>query len=335
MDRLSQNADSIQAALQNHAGVILQRLQSRAAKTHATSMQAVLEATPQDVQIRALSVQGLSKKTYEIRIGDYTAILSVFTVHSRALERTPYQERLAFRRFLRAGGVATPGKIGSPFDMPGVQGKCELTEMQPGYQKARGSEHTETELASLGDTMGRMHTMGRFAAPFSLRGVMREFKLRKKGLPYGYVHNDFIPGNIFFDPETHKVCGVIDFEWAQKRPFAAEIVNCLRSQAIDVTDHGDGIHVCYNPRKAQIILDAYEKHRTLTEREMQEIERLLPKWLREEQQYFNEHTTAARKNLEAAPLGTPAQEMPTARHVAYVLHRNSTQQSDASQGILR
>lgn len=293
------------AAVCAHKATLLQRLQTRAEKTGDPAMQPVLHATCDDVRIEPIGAQGSSKHTYRIQIGDYKAILGVFITKdpSSNWKRASFENRVAFRRHLRAQGVPIPGKIGSPFYLEGVPGACELTEYVAGYQKKRGDLFTDDELRSIGDTLGRMHMANDFRPKFTLASLRDGARLVRDyvpGVSFGYTHGDFSHGNIVFDSDNHKINGLIDFEFARHMRFVDELAYCLRCYATDANQTPNGVHLRINPERRDMLLGAYEAHRPLPPAERRELEHVIPKQLAIEARYWNNRMQDA-----------PAQEAPS------------------------
>lgn len=285
------------AAISAHKATLLQRLQTRAEKTGDPAMLPVLHATCEDVRITPVGTQGSSKQTYRIQVGDYNAILAVFITNGSANDwkRATFENRVAFRRHLRGHGVPIPGKIGSPFHLEGVPGACELTEYVAGYQKKRGDLFTDEELHSIGDTLGRMHIANDFRPKFTLASLRDGARLVRDyvpGVSFGYTHGDFSHGNIVFDADSHRISGLIDFEFARHMRFVDEIAYCLRCYATDADQTPHGLHLHVNPERARVLLAAYEAHRPLPVAEQRELERVIPKQLAIEARYWNQQKDA-------------------------------------------
>lgn len=296
------------AAVSAHKAALLERLQTRAEKTGDPAMRHILDATADDVHIEAIGTQGTSKHSYRIEIGGYKAILAVFVDKDAGgnWKRASFDNRIAFRRHLRTQGVPVPGKIGSPFHLAGVPGACELTEYVAGYQKKRGDLFTDSELQSIGDTLGRMHNAGDFRPRMSLASLRDGVRLVRDyvpGVAYGYTHGDFSHGNIVFDPNTGQISGLIDFECARHMRFVDEIAYCLRCYASDAEQTPDGVHIRVNPDRARVLLHAYEAHRPLSPEEKRELDRVIPKQLAIERRCWNEQMRAQQAHQESPEFG--------------------------------
>lgn len=326
-------ADDDLAAIRAHKATLLQRLQTRAEKTGDPAMQHILEAKPSDVHIEALSTQGCSKQTYRVTIGDYKAILSVFKPlewHNRP--RTTYANRLEFRRHLRAHGIPVPGKIGRPFELDTVIGKCELAEFTDGYTKNHGESLTDDEIKSIGDMLGRLHAASGFRPQPSVSGAISFIHDRIKGMkayagsvPRGFTHGDLAHGNIIFDNTTHKIAGVIDFERARNMRLVDELAYCLRSYTSDITPSDTGTYIAINPHKRKVLLDCYEKYRPLSEREIHELERVIPKQLAIEARYWKNPILASPPIAQLPPEADMREEKthPTPAFLAALLEDSS------------
>jgi homoserine kinase type II len=85
-------------------------------------------------------------------------------------------------------------------------------------------------------------------------------------LPRGVIHADIFPDNVFFTGDT--VSGVIDFYFACTDAFAYDLAIVINAWCFD----GDGI---YDATRQQALIEGYEKHRTLSDREMHALPILL------------------------------------------------------------
>lgn len=251
-----------------HAHQILQMWQEHV-RTHPESpQQAVLQANDNDVKLSLFGSQGSSRLTFLVEAAGEQAILSVNIPNPQRLyPRASHTNRIEFRQHLRERGIPIPEKIGTPFTLPELPYQCEMTCFCHGYQLRSGVQPTDTELLTIADVMGRIHTSG--YQPKGLHAPLRQAGVLLRQLPHGFVHGDLSRGNLIFDPETHRLNGLIDFEWAQDKCFVDELSRVLRHYALVPQQTPEGTTVVYAPERVKLFLDAYEKHRPLTSAEKQ------------------------------------------------------------------
>ena len=82
-----------------------------------------------------------------------------------------------------------------------------------------------------------------------------------KNIPYGIIHADLFPDNIFF--KNNKLSGIIDFYFSCNDFYAFEIAICLNALCFE----GKNENLSFNVTKAKKFIDGYSKIRKLGEDE--------------------------------------------------------------------
>jgi len=77
-------------------------------------------------------------------------------------------------------------------------------------------------------------------------------------LPFGVIHADLFPDNVFFD--KGKLCGLIDFYFACEDMLAYDLGICFNAWGFER-------HVSFNITKARLMVKGYEEVRPLTDAE--------------------------------------------------------------------
>lgn len=280
-----QPLDPVTASVLRHRDVLLAQLKARAEHTHEPDRAQVLAATPEALTITPNSNQGTSKRSFLVELGDRQAMLSVFVPNpGRGVRRLPFDDRLEYRRELRQAGLPIPGKIGRPFQLPGLPYPCELTEFVPGYTVPRKAPFTLEQVRAVGNALGAIHAC-EFKPKSSPTLLDRTAAFR--GLPHGFVHGDLSPGNLIFDKQSHALNGVIDFEWAGDKCLLDDLVRTMRFYIPDKTQEADGLKIAADAEKTKAFLDAYEHWRPLTPKEQELLPKFLEQALQREQGYWD------------------------------------------------
>jgi hypothetical protein len=173
-----------------------------------------------------------------------------------ALKRGSYPSIIEFQRFLNDGGVQNPVAIGN-FELGRGGLFCDVSPFVHGYQKETGFDLEPEERKSMAETLANMHLLSEKFKPTSGETY------KSGGLPGGYIHADYKANNLIFDPNTHKVKAVLDFEMAQPNSFAFELGRTLRKLATRFNLQKEGLSVRADPERAYAFLDDYMKVRPI------------------------------------------------------------------------